>query len=294
MPEGQIVRAVSGFYDVRTPEGIVRCRARGIFKKKNLSPLVGDYVVIERTGSGEGVVTEVRPRRTQLIRPPIANAEQAVVLFSLREPPFQPVLLDRILVHCERESLRVCICLTKLDLVSDRTEVEHLIQRYSAAGYRVVPTSVRTGEGVNQVKEWLKGTLSVFAGPSGVGKSSLLNAIHPSLQLRTGRVSAKLGRGRHTTRQVEIVELPDGGLVADSPGFNRLDFAGMEETDLGACFPEIREHAAQCAFRACLHREEPDCVVREAADKGEIDPERYRHYLQFLQEISENRRYTKW
>ena len=158
----------------------------------------------------------------------------------------------------------------------------------------MVATSIRTGEGVEQVKEWLAGALSVFAGPSGVGKSSLLNEIFPGLKLRTGQVSAKLGRGRHTTRHVEIIDLPDGGRVADSPGFSRLDFTGMEEADLGACFPEIREHAAHCAFRGCLHREEPNCAVREAADKGEIDPERYRHYLQFLQEISEDRRYTRW
>ncbi|MEW9032454.1 MAG: ribosome small subunit-dependent GTPase A [Planifilum fimeticola] len=294
MPEGQIVRAVGGFFDVRTPEGDIRCRARGILKKKNLSPLVGDYVIFERTGPEEGVVTEVRRRRTQLVRPPIANVEQAVVLFSLREPPLQPVLLDRILVHCERAGLRVCICLTKLDLAPDRTEVDRIAKLYAPAGYRVVATSIRTGEGVEQVKEWLKGTLSVFAGPSGVGKSSLLNEILPGLKLRTGQVSAKLGRGRHTTRHVEIIDLPDGGRVADSPGFSRLDFTGMEEADLGDCFPEIREHAVHCAFRGCLHREEPNCAVREAADRGEIDPGRYRHYLQFLQEISEDRRFTRW
>lgn len=294
MPEGQIVRAVGGFFDVRTPEGDFRCRARGIFKKKNLSPMVGDYVVFERTGPKEGVVTEIRPRRTLLIRPPIANVEQAVVLFSLREPPFHPVLLDRILVHCEREGLRVCICLTKADLVPDRKEAEKIIRLYTSIGYRVAITSICTGEGVDQVREWLKDTVSVFAGPSGVGKSSLLNAIHSGLKLRTGQVSAKLGRGRHTTRHVELIDLPDGGRVADTPGFSRLDFTGMEEADLGACFPEIRKHAAHCAFRGCFHREEPDCAVREAADSGEIDSVRYRHYLQFLQEISEERGNTKW
>lgn len=291
MPEGQIVRALSGFYDVRTPEGDVRCRARGIFKKKKHSPLVGDIVRYEMTGPMEGVVTKIRPRKTELIRPPIANVEQAVVVCSLRRPDFQPEPVDRFLVHGEREGLNVVICLTKADLLEERDELDRIRGIYDPAGYPVIVTSVRTGEGIEEMKQALAGTLSVFAGQSGVGKSSLLNALCPDLGLETGEVSRKLGRGRHTTRHVEIIDLPEGGQVADTPGFSQLSFAGMEAEELGGCFPEMRLRTPECRFRGCLHRNEPDCRVRRAVEQGEIDPGRYRNYLQFLTEIEEQRRY---
>jgi len=292
MPEGQIVRAVSGFYYVRTPEGEqVQCRARGVFKKKNVTPLVGDLVRFDWTGDGQGFITEVKPRKTQLIRPPIANVEQAIVVCALREPAFQPMVVDRVLVHCEKAGLDVVLCLTKTDLVTEEEEIERIRSVYESVGYPVVATSVVKGEGIDTVRRYLKGALSVFAGQSGVGKSSLLNAIHPGFQLATGTVSSKIGRGRHTTRTVEILDLPDGGQVADTPGFSQLTFQGMEASQLSDCFPEFRLRSPECRFRGCLHRNEPDCAVRAAVEKGEVDAGRYEHYLQFLQEVESLRRY---
>lgn len=291
MPEGRIVRAVSGFYYVRSPEGDVQCRARGIFKKKKESPLVGDRVTYEETAPMEGVVTRIHPRSTELLRPPVANVEQAVVVSSLRQPGFQPELLDRFLVHAEREGLKVVILLTKRDLLEDGAEVERIRAIYAPAGYRVLPTSVRTGKGIEAVKGVLQNQLSVFAGPSGVGKSSLLNAVLPTAELQIGEVSKKLGRGRHTTRHVEILDLPGGGQVADTPGFSQLSFRNLGETELGKCFPEMAARAPGCRFRGCLHKNEPGCRVKEAVEAREIHGFRYRNYLHFLEEINEQRRY---
>lgn len=291
MPQGQIIRAISGFYYVRTAEGDWQCRARGVFKKRKQSPLVGDVVTVEATEPGQGVVTAIAPRSSELVRPPIANVEQAVVVASLREPGVQRELLDRFLVHAEREHLRVIICLTKGDLVQDSAEVDEIAAVYDPAGYPVLVTSAHTGQGIAELAAELSGRLSVFAGQSGVGKSSLLNAILPEAKLATGEVSRKLGRGRHTTRQVEILELPGGGQVADTPGFSQLSFQQMEETALGECFPEMRLRSSHCKFRGCLHHNEPQCAVQEAVEQGEIDAGRYRHYLQFLDEIRQQRRY---
>ena len=297
MPFGQIVKAISGFYYVRTDEGkVIQCRARGVFKfeKKKLTPLVGDLVEIEQTGLDEGVVTSVQPRSSELIRPPIANVDQAIVVGSLIRPRFQPMPLDRFLVHGEREGLEMVIVLTKKDLVKNEHEIEKIRSVYEPACYPIIETSIKTGEGIDELKQHLKGKVSVFAGQSGVGKSSLLNELLPGLKLETGKVSDKIGRGRHTTRQVELLSLPEGGQVADTPGFSQLHFKGMEPVELGDCFPEIRRRAPECRFRGCLHINEPDCAVKEALRQGEMDEKRYQHYTQFLTEIKEalERRYT--
>ncbi|KPC74888.1 GTPase RsgA [Thermoactinomyces vulgaris] len=290
MPAGQIVKAISGFYYVRSETGeVFQCRARGVFKfeKKKLTPLVGDFVEYDVTGLDEGVVTSVQPRYSELTRPPIANVDQAIVVCSLREPHFQQMPVDRFLVHAEREGLDIVIVMTKRDLIEDESEIERVREIYHAAGYPVVATSIHTGEGLDEVRERLAGKVSVFAGQSGVGKSSLLNQLLPGRRLETGSVSKKLGRGRHTTRQVELLPLDSGGQVADTPGFSQLAFQGMEPTDLGACFPEMRERAAACRFRGCLHLNEPGCEVKEALLNGEIHPDRYQHYETFMNEIKE-------
>ncbi|MFC7442390.1 ribosome small subunit-dependent GTPase A [Laceyella putida] len=290
MPVGQIVKAISGFYYVRTEAGdVLQCRARGVFKfeKKKLTPLVGDVVEVDATGLGEGVVTSVQPRHSELTRPPIANVDQAMVVCSLRQPRFQQMPVDRFLVHAEREGLEIVIVLTKSDLIKDGREIEQVREIYQAAGYPVIATSIHSGDGLEAVKERLAGKISVFAGQSGVGKSSLLNQLLPNRQLETGSVSKKIGRGRHTTRQVELLPLDGGGQVADTPGFSQLSFQGMEPADLGDCFPEFRGRADQCRFRGCLHLNEPGCEVRAALENGEIHPGRYRHYETFMNEIKE-------
>jgi ribosome biogenesis GTPase / thiamine phosphate phosphatase len=294
MPSGQIIKAISGFYYVRADEGeVIQCRARGIFKfeKRKIKPLVGDMVTWESTGLDQGVVTSVQPRSTELLRPPIANVEQAVVVCSLREPKFQSLPLDRFLVHAEKEKLRIVICITKKDLVEEPEDIEVIREMYQKAGYPIVSTSIRTGEGIAELLELLRGEITVFAGLSGVGKSSLLNHILPESTQQVGSVSEKIGRGRHTTRQVELLSLRDGGQIADTPGFSQLGLKGMTAEELTYAFPEYYTYLDSCRFRGCYHQNEPGCAVKEGVNTGELNATRYEHYLLFLQEIQQEKRY---
>ncbi|GAB7388088.1 ribosome small subunit-dependent GTPase A [Bacillaceae bacterium] len=290
MPEGRIIKALSGYYYVYDGEKAIRCRARGVFKKKGITPLVGDWVTYERVGD-EGFVTEVHPRTCQLVRPPIANVSQAILVFSLKEPDFNPLLLDKFLVHTEQAGIDAVICLSKRDLVSPAEEgkVREILRIYEGIGYRVIQTSAKRAQGLAELAEALKGKISVFAGQSGVGKSSLLNALVPGLKLETGEISHKLGRGRHTTRHVELLALPQGGWVADTPGFSQLDFFEVEPENLSQYFREMRDKRVSCKFRGCLHVKEPDCAVRSAVEEGEIALSRYEHYVMLLAELKEKK-----
>jgi ribosome biogenesis GTPase len=295
MPNGQIIKAISGFYYVRSSDNkeVTQCRARGIFKfeKKKVKPLVGDIVTWERTGLDQGVITSVQPRSTELLRPPIANIEQAVVVCALREPKFQSLPLDRFLVHAEKEKLRIVICLTKRDLVEDPDDIAAIKEMYDKSGYPIVITSIKTGEGIAELLQILQGETTVFAGLSGVGKSSLLNHILPDSKQQVGAVSAKIGRGRHTTRQVELLSLQDGGQIADTPGFSQLGLQGMIAEELTYAFPEYHSYLESCRFRGCYHQNEPGCAVKEGVKAGELNETRYEHYLLFLNEIQQERRY---
>lgn len=307
MATGLIVKALSGYYYVRPDDGtpIVQCRARGIFKKRGESPLVGDRVVFNSTENGEGTVDELMPRRTELIRPPVANVELAVLVFSVAEPDLNLQLLDKFLVHTEHAGLETVIVLSKIDLAEQAQATESTspdvsaaddplqtaVRLYESIGYEVVPLSSKLGgAGVERVRKLLSGAISVFSGQSGVGKSSLLNAIVPGLSLETSEISHRLGRGKHTTRHCELVPLPDGGYIADTPGFSQLDFLTLEAEHLGAMFPEFRERSEHCRFRGCLHDREPGCGVREAAEAGEVAESRYRHYRLFLEEMKDRKR----
>ncbi|WP_248926443.1 ribosome small subunit-dependent GTPase A [Paenibacillus hamazuiensis] len=307
MPEGLIVKALSGYYYV-LPEGqdcaqTIQCRARGIFKKKGISPLVGDRVLFELTENGEGTVDEILPRSTELVRPPVANVELVILVFSIDEPALNLQLLDKFLVHAEKAGVDTLICLSKFDLLQDAElasleaippgtdmPLQAVVALYERIGYRVVVTSSKYREGVEPILERLAGRISVVAGQSGVGKSSLLNAMIPGLSLETNEISMKLGRGKHTTRHVELIRLHNGGFVADTPGFSSLDFADMETEELGSCFKEFSGFAAGCKFRGCLHQHEPGCKVIEAKERGDIAPSRYEHYLQFLGEMKDRKR----
>ncbi|WP_068616780.1 ribosome small subunit-dependent GTPase A [Paenibacillus tuaregi] len=298
MPEGLIVKALSGYYYVK-PAGAgsgetIQCRGRGVFKKKGITPLVGDRVIYEPTENGEGTVTEILPRETELIRPPVANASLAVLLFSLREPDMNLQLLDKFLVHIENEGLDTLICLTKQDLLTDEDEADELTklvsELYSSIGYEVIITSSRTGAGTDQVLSRLAGGISVFSGQSGVGKSSLLNAMLPGLSLETSAISLRLGRGKHTTRHVELIELGNGGYVADTPGFSQLDFLELGVERLSECFREFVPYAAECKFRGCSHLHEPGCKVLQAVEEKRIASSRYEHYVQFYEEMKDKKR----
>ncbi|MBW5444666.1 ribosome small subunit-dependent GTPase A [Cohnella sp. CFH 77786] len=301
MPEGIIMKALSGYYYVLGPEGgeAVQCRARGIFKKRGESPLVGDRVVYGETENGEGTVDEILPRRSELIRPPVANADLAVLVFSVVHPDLNLTLLDKFLVHIEHAGLDVLLVWTKTDRIPEgpegdaaRRAMESAGALYRRIGYEVLVTSANAGTGIPELEDRLSGHIAVFAGQSGVGKSSLLNALVPGLSLQTSEISEKLGRGKHTTRHVELVPLRGGGLVADTPGFSQLDFAELGVDEIGPCFREFRELSPGCKFRGCTHIHEPDCAVRRAAENGEVAESRYENYKAFMAERKEKpRRY---
>lgn len=298
MPWGRIIKAISGYYDVLPDEEkpldekLIRCRARGIFRKKGIAPLVGDIVRFERTGSNEGWIEEIENRKNELIRPPISNMDLVVLLFSFKKPDLNLLLLDRFLAYIEYKRIPILITFTKSDLVEESVR-EEALRRYSAIGYTVLATSVKNGMGIEALHDHLQGKFSVFAGQSGVGKSSLLNLLMPNLHLKTGEISEKLGRGRHTTRHVELIPMNEKTFIADTPGFGQLEFCDMDPEKLSDCFPEMREKAEGCRFRECVHVKEPGCAVRSAVEREEISRERYEHYLLFLEEIkkAKERRY---
>jgi ribosome biogenesis GTPase len=287
MPEGMIVKALAGFYYVLADDHLYQCRARGIFKKRGVTPLVGDRVEFSPVGNREGVVEEIFPRKVELIRPPISNVDQAVLVFSVKEPELNRRLLDRMLVHIEKAGIPAAIVLSKIDLASDDARWEEEIRPYEQIGYPVYRVSSKQGIGLEEVSPLFQGKISVLSGQSGVGKSSLLNALYPSLDLKMGEVSHKLGRGRHTTRHVELMQVGQGSYIADTPGFSQLGFGDMEPEQLDNFFREISEFSKDCYYRECEHETEHDCAVLKALKEGELDPLRYQHYLEFLKELRE-------
>jgi ribosome biogenesis GTPase len=293
MATGMIVKALSGFYYVQSEDGVFQCRGRGNFRKRQIKPLVGDQVEFEAENVTDGYILDVFERKNELVRPPIANVDQALLVFSALEPDFSPLLLDRFLVHIEANNLIPVIIISKVDLLDDSslTGIETFKKEYEEIGYTVLLTSTLHNNGIDKILPYLNGRVSVVAGQSGVGKSSLLNSLKPELNIETNEISSHLGRGKHTTRHVELLSI-GGGLVADTPGFSSLDFIDLEADDLSNCFPEMEERAANCKFRGCTHTSEPKCAVKAAYDQGEISSTRMKHYLQFLDEIkSQKRRY---
>ncbi|TYS91095.1 ribosome small subunit-dependent GTPase A [Rossellomorea aquimaris] len=290
MPEGKIVKALSGFYYVLSEGSVTQCRGRGNFRINKITPLVGDYVEFQAENKTDGYILKVNDRKNELVRPPIANVDQAILVFSASEPDFSPALLDRFLVLVESKEIEPLICVTKMDLLtSDQTnKIERYVKDYRSFGYEVLMTSSKTEHGVEELTPYLRDKISVFAGQSGVGKSSLLNALKPELELKTAMISSHLGRGKHTTRHVELIDIEDG-LVADTPGFSSLEFSELEIEELPQCFPEMVEVSDDCKFRGCLHINEPKCAVKAAVEAGEIPNYRYDHYLTFHKEIKDRK-----
>jgi len=286
--EGLVVRAYGGYYYVHDGLSEWTCSLRGRLRHTKQQVLVGDRVEIRPGGGKTGAVENVLPRRSSLNRPAVANVDQAVIIFSLREPDPSPGLLERFLILVLLNQIEPLICFNKVDLTKE-SQIE-LVSRYQRA-YPVVVTSAKTGEGLECLRELLAGKISVFAGPSGVGKSSILNALMPGLKLRTGELSAKLKGGRHTTRHVELINLPEGGFVADTPGFTSLDLPDIKPEELAGFFPEMEGLYRGCYFTSCLHFKEPGCAIREAVEAGKIEEARYRQYLEFLEELKNRRRY---
>ncbi|MBM7701819.1 ribosome small subunit-dependent GTPase A [Metabacillus iocasae] len=290
MPEGRIIKSLSGFYYVLHDGQITQCRGRGVFRKQKITPLVGDDVVFQAENELEGYILEVKERKNELVRPPISNVNQSLLVFSAIEPGFSSLLLDRFLVLVESNGIEPIICISKMDLVPEdkKPDIEKYAQDYRDIGYEVILTSTVEQDSISVLYPVFEGQVTVIAGQSGVGKSSLLNVLKPELELKTNDISASLGRGKHTTRHVELLPI-GGGLVADTPGFSSLDFTDIEVEDLSSCFPEMERVSHSCKFRGCVHLKEPKCAVKEAVEDGTIPSYRYEHYVQFIDEIKQRK-----
>lgn len=290
MPEGRIIKALSGFYYVESEGSVYQCRGRGLFRKNKITPLVGDHVRFEESNPGEGSVVDVLDRKNELQRPPISNIDQAVIVVSASEPEFSTLLLDRFLVLIESKKIEPVIFITKMDMPAPekKEKINHYANIYREIGYPVELLSTKKINEMDKALVHLEGKVSVIAGQSGVGKSSILNAVNPQLNLETNEISDSLGRGKHTTRHVELLQV-NSGLVADTPGFSSLEFNELELEALQECFPEIRERSGECKFRGCMHNKEPKCAVKQAVETKEIARFRYEHYLQFFEEIQQRK-----
>lgn len=281
---GRIVRSLSGFYDVQTPAGVVTCRGRGSLRRGGESPLTGDMVEITVEG-GKGMVERILPRKNAFVRPAVANVDALVVFAANVNPVTEPFLIDRVAAIAGDQGVEVYICINKCDL-DPAVDLERI---YTRAGFPVIRASAQTGEGVAQLRSLLSGKLTAFTGNTGVGKSSMLNALCPGLELATGQVSQKLGRGRHTTRHVELFALDENTYVADTPGFASFDTEQMEiilKENLQYAFRDFAPYLGDCQFHDCSHRAEPGCAVRRAVEAGEIEASRYQSYLQLYDQYS--------
>lgn len=287
MLNGRIIKGIGGFYYVDTEKGLYECRARGIFRKNKITPLVGDRVSISVVDeeNKKGVVEEIEERNTELVRPPISNVDKALIVFSIKNPSPNLSLLDRFIVLAEKENLEIVIVFTKVDLDTEGELLDELKKIYEVSGYKVIPVSNKLKLNIDKIKKELKENTVVFAGPSGVGKSSLLNEVDKNFKLKTGEVSDKIKRGKHTTRHAELLKLECGGMVADTPGFSSLTLDDIEESELKEYFIEFDKYD-DCRFGSrCIHENEPRCSVKDAVENGEISKKRYDSYIQLLNEI---------
>ena len=282
---GRILRSLSGFYDVQTPEGMVTCRGRGSLRKNHQTPLTGDMVEIT-VEKGKGMVEKILPRRNAFVRPAIANVDALVVFAANVNPVTEPFLIDRVAAIAGDQEVEVILCVNKCDL----DPALDLVRIYQNAGFTVICASAETGQGVEQLRELLRGKFTAFTGNTGVGKSSILNCLAPELKLPTGEVSEKLGRGRHTTRHVELYRLEEDTYVADTPGFSSFDTDEMDvilKENLQYAFPDFAPFTGGCQFHDCSHRAEPGCGVRRALEEGKIEKTRYESYLKLYEKASQ-------
>jgi ribosome biogenesis GTPase / thiamine phosphate phosphatase len=288
--EGKIIKGIGGFYYVKTIEGIIECKARGKFRHKDMKPMVGDSVDISVSNS-KGVIEDIFDRTSELIRPTVANITQAFVVFAIKSPDINFDLLNRFLILCEYNNIKAIVCLNKVDLATEE-EKEEVKKKINDIGYDVLFINAKKGEGIELLKERLKNNETVLCGPSGAGKSTLINTLINRIHMETGVVSEKIGRGKHTTRHSELIEIEDGYLV-DSPGFSNIEIGFMEKEELRYCFPEFEEYNHNCKFRGCLHNKEPECAVKKALQESKINETRYNFYIRILEELLEGEKY-KW
>ena len=291
--QGKIVKGISGFYYVHVVEsGIYECKAKGIFRQQKMKPLVGDDVEIDIISEEKktGNVAAILPRKNALIRPAVANVEQALLIFAAASPNPNFNLLDRFLVMMERQDVPVILCFNKCDLITEEQQQE-IASIYEASGCKILFVSAKKELGLKKLQEILEGKTTTVAGPSGVGKSSLINLLAPEACMETGEISKKIERGRHTTRHAELIQLKGDGYIMDTPGFSSLYLPEMEKEELQDCYPEFAAFEPYCRFQGCSHISEPDCGVKEALSEGKIHPVRYENYCQLYGELKDRKKY---
>ncbi len=289
MIRGTIIKGVGGFYEVKTRQGIFTCKGRGLFRKDQTILFVGDEVIIEEHESDICIITEIMPRKNIFMRPPVANVEQMVIIMALAKPEPNYVILDKFLVMAEKNQVECIIGFNKIDLANK--DVADYAASIYANLYPTVFLCGKTGEGIEGLKKLLLGKKNVFAGPSGVGKSTLMNKIQENLALETGMISSKTSRGKHTTRHVELFAMEFGSMIFDTPGFTSFDVLEASEDELQLMYPEFAAYLGQCRFNSCRHLNEPDCAVKKAMGMGQIHPSRYQSYVNQYAEIQEKKRY---
>ncbi|MGL4799083.1 MAG: ribosome small subunit-dependent GTPase A [Cellulosilyticaceae bacterium] len=296
--QGTIIKGIAGFYYVKVDEQVYECKARGKFRKQGITPLIGDLVTITvdealqdtNYAYKQGNIEEIHPRKNKLIRPPVANVDQGIVVFSVTFPEIHLDLLDRFLIMVEYEGITPYIVLNKID-DGNRETYQYIVDGYEKSGYEVLCVSAKVGMHLDALKAVLKDKISFFAGPSGVGKSTLLNALQPHFSLQTGEVSDKIKRGKHTTRHVELLPFSEGGYVLDTPGFTSLQFEEIHQDDLKYCFREFKPYEGQCKFNGCSHIHEPGCAVKKALEEGMLFAPRYDNYVQYYNQLKDIRRW---
>lgn len=289
MKEGVIIKGIGGFYDVLSHKEIYRCRARGRFRKLGITPMVGDQVrFTPETEIVEGSLEEIYPRKNSLRRPAVANITQLAVVMSAFQPEPDLLLIDKLIVSAERMDISIVLIVNKIDLAA-QDQVDELLRDYKATTYPIFCVSSKYDKGMEELAKGISG-ITTLAGQSGVGKSSIINRLHPSFDAEVGDVSNKHKRGRHTTRHVELLNLPEGGMIVDTPGFSQMELGDYEEVELQEYYPEYEKYRHDCYFNGCIHVSEPDCRVQDAVEKGELPLGRYQRYVHLIKEIKEYRR----
>lgn len=290
---GKIIKGISGFYYVYVEgAGLYECKAKGAFRKQKIKPLVGDNVEIAVIDEANklGNVEKILPRKNELIRPAVSNIDMALVIFASAKPDPNFNLLDRFLCMMEYQKVPVTICFNKIDLV-DKEKLKEYSRIYEPAGYNVIFTCTKTKEGLGSIRSLLEGKTTTVAGPSGVGKSSIINCLQSDITMETGTISEKIERGKHTTRHSEIIPVSHDTYIMDTPGFSSMDVPGFEKEDLWTCYPEFVRHEPYCRFIGCSHINEPDCGVKSAVEDGEISPVRYENYKLLYEELKNRHKY---
>lgn len=290
MLEGTIIKGIAGFYYVSTSEGVFECKARGKFRIDNITPIVGDNVIVQVIDKNDftGSVYKILPRKNELIRPKVANIDQVIIVFAATKPEINFDLLDRFILLVEKQNIEIVICINKID-IDDNNTLEKVKQIYVNAGYPIIATSTKSEIGIDKLKDYLINKVTAFAGPSGVGKSSLLNKVEPTLDFKTGEISTKISRGKHTTRHAELVKLNLGGYIVDSPGFTSLHINDIEQEDLQYYFKEFQPFIGKCKFNPCSHTHEPDCAILNQVNKT-IPKQRYECYKTIYEQLQLQRK----